>query len=243
MTASVATALTFLGATRTVTGSRFLVETPSVRVLLDCGHVPGHRRAASPQLGPLGFPPDQPRRGRAQPRPPRPQWLAAPAGPRRVRGTGAVLAVDGPGRADRAPRRGPPAGGGRRARGPARIQQAPPAAAAVHHGRRREGDRTVDARPVRATVRARRRRDADPAPGRAHSRIIHSGAAGRRRVGRLHRRPGPVRPSAARPARPRAGGGHHAGRVDLRRPGPPAARLRRRWANRSALPWPAAGSS
>jgi len=34
----------FLGAARTVTGSKFLVETPSARVLVDCGLFQGHKR-------------------------------------------------------------------------------------------------------------------------------------------------------------------------------------------------------
>ena len=34
----------FLGAARTVTGSKFLVETPNARVLVDCGMFQGHRK-------------------------------------------------------------------------------------------------------------------------------------------------------------------------------------------------------
>ena len=43
MTSTPASTLSFLGATGTVTGSRFLLETPSARVLVDCGMFQGLR--------------------------------------------------------------------------------------------------------------------------------------------------------------------------------------------------------
>ena len=52
-------ALTFLGATRTVTGSRFLVETSSVQVLVDCGLYQGAGELRRRNWAPLGFPPDR----------------------------------------------------------------------------------------------------------------------------------------------------------------------------------------
>jgi metallo-beta-lactamase family protein len=59
MSASAAPAVTFLGATRTVTGSRFLVEAPSVRVLVDCGLYQGVGELRRRNWAALGFPVDR----------------------------------------------------------------------------------------------------------------------------------------------------------------------------------------
>jgi metallo-beta-lactamase family protein len=49
--------LSFHGAARSVTGSRHLIETPSCRVLLDCGMFQGRREEAERQNRDLGFKP------------------------------------------------------------------------------------------------------------------------------------------------------------------------------------------
>jgi metallo-beta-lactamase family protein len=59
MTASAASALTFLGATRTVTGSRFLLETRPVRMLVDCGLYQGTGELRRRNWAPLGFASDR----------------------------------------------------------------------------------------------------------------------------------------------------------------------------------------
>ena len=59
MSASAATTLTFLGGTRTVTGSRFLIETPSVSMLLDCGLFQGPGELRRRNWGEPGFAPDR----------------------------------------------------------------------------------------------------------------------------------------------------------------------------------------
>ncbi|WP_157655615.1 MBL fold metallo-hydrolase, partial [Burkholderia ubonensis] len=50
--------LTFLGATETVTGSKYLVEHGGRRVLVDCGLFQGTKNLRLRNWGPLPFPPD-----------------------------------------------------------------------------------------------------------------------------------------------------------------------------------------
>ncbi len=51
--------LRFLGATRTVTGSRFLLETPRARVLFDCGLFQGLKELRLRNWDPFPFPPER----------------------------------------------------------------------------------------------------------------------------------------------------------------------------------------
>ena len=53
------TSLRFLGATRTVTGSRFLVETGEARLLVDCGMYQGDRELRRRNWDPFPVPADQ----------------------------------------------------------------------------------------------------------------------------------------------------------------------------------------
>ncbi|MCW0014810.1 MBL fold metallo-hydrolase, partial [Burkholderia pseudomallei] len=50
--------LTFLGATETVTGSKYLVEHGGKRVLIDCGLFQGTKNLRLRNWSPLPFPPD-----------------------------------------------------------------------------------------------------------------------------------------------------------------------------------------
>ena len=56
--ANTTAALTFLGATRTVTGSRFLLDLPGVRVLVDCGMFQGERDLRRRNWVPMPVPAD-----------------------------------------------------------------------------------------------------------------------------------------------------------------------------------------
>ena len=58
MVSTNAAGLTFLGATRTVTGSRFLVELSGLRVLVDCGLYQGQHELRQRNWTPLPVPPD-----------------------------------------------------------------------------------------------------------------------------------------------------------------------------------------
>ncbi|MCX5738275.1 MAG: MBL fold metallo-hydrolase, partial [Proteobacteria bacterium] len=51
--------LRFLGAARTVTGSRFLLETPRARVLFDCGLFQGLKELRLRNWDPFPFPPER----------------------------------------------------------------------------------------------------------------------------------------------------------------------------------------
>ena len=108
--------LQFLGAADTVTGSRYLIETESARVLVDCGLFQGYKVLRARNRARVPGRPDSYRRGRAEPCAPGPQRLSARAHPRRI-----PRARVRDARNDRAVRRAParqrvPHGGG----GPAR---------------------------------------------------------------------------------------------------------------------------
>ena len=224
--------LSFLGAAGTVTGSRFLLDTPRARVLVDCGPLPGPEGSSGCATGsPSRSTAGDHRRRRAHPRARRPRRLPAGARARRLRGPGLRHAGHARAGRHRAARLRPPPGGGGGVRQPQGVLEAPPGAAALHRGRR-----PAVARPVRRwhlRHRASRSRRACTSPsgppatssarrsplmprGRrtADRRIVFSGDLGRPQHPIL--RP----PRRDRPSRRRRD------RVDLRRPAPRRRRTR-----------------
>ena len=128
--------ISFLGAADTVTGSRHLVDVGGQRILLDCGMFQGYKVLRERNWAPPVARAARGRRGGAEPRPPRPQRLAAGAGEARLPRPDLRLAGHTrPGRGAAAGQR-PPAGGGRAARQPLRLFAPRQGAAAVHDGRR-----------------------------------------------------------------------------------------------------------
>ena len=69
----------FLGGATTVTGSQFLLTTERARVLIDCGMFQGSPNESVRNRIPFAFEPRDARRGRPDPRPPRPLRPAAAA--------------------------------------------------------------------------------------------------------------------------------------------------------------------
>ena len=123
--------ISFLGAADTVTGSQHLVEAGGARVLLDCGLFQGYKTLRERNWAPLAVPAQRHRRRGAEPRPPRPQRLAAGAGEAGIQRPDLRLAGDPrPGRSAAARQRAP-AGGRRPPRQPRRLVAPPAGAAAV----------------------------------------------------------------------------------------------------------------
>jgi hypothetical protein len=79
--------LRFLGATDTVTGSRFLVDTPHARVLIDCGLFQGLKALRLRNWKPFPVAPETIDAVRADARTSRPHGLPAGPGPPRFPGT------------------------------------------------------------------------------------------------------------------------------------------------------------
>ena len=219
--------ITFLGAARTVTGSKYLVESSGTRDHGGRRAVPGPQGAARAKLaGPAG-PRVEHRGDRADARAPRSLRLPAAAGvagiPRpRVLHAGHAGSVQ-----DRAARRRAAAGRRRGLREPPQLLEAQAGAAALHRSRRL---------PRRVAAAADRLRPADAGRGRHRGRFHQRGSSARlvvradadRRTDRaLRRRPRPLRPAG--PARSHAGrrGGLPAGRVHLRQSRARAGRQRR----------------
>ena len=200
-----AATLTFLGAARTVTGSRYLVEAGGTARAGRLRHVPGAQGAAAAQLGRSARAAGVDRRRGADARPPRPRGHAAAARGAGVQGPHLLHARHpGPVLARAARRRAAP-GRGSRARQPQRLHEAPARAAALH--RRRMPSGTLSRlqpvgyqRPIPV--------GSSGSAGGVHTRRSPAGRGlrpdapgGRRgRHGALRRRPGPLQP--AHPARP-----------------------------------------
>ena len=124
--------LTFLGAARTVTGSKHLLEVDGRRLLVDCGLFQGLKELRAAELaaasGPRGF-----HRGRdSHARAPRSLRLPAAAGRAGIQGTHLVHGGDRRPRQDRARGRREAPGRRRRARQSQGLHEAPARAAAVH---------------------------------------------------------------------------------------------------------------
>ena len=162
--------ITFLGAARTVTGSKYLVESNGTRIMVDCGAVPGAQGAARAELaGPAG-PRVEHRGDRADARAPRSLRLPAAAGVAGIPRPGVLHAGHAGPLQDRAARRRAAAGRRRGVRQPAQLLEAQAGAAALHRSRRL---------PRRVAAPADRLRPADAGRGRHRSRLHQRGPPAR----------------------------------------------------------------
>ena len=188
-----AISLTFLGASRTVTGSKYLLDTGEARVLIDCRALSGTQRAARVELEGPADSGVVARRGRPDPRASRPRRLPAARRHAGVLGAGVLHGRHEGSVPHRAARRRTYPGRGRGQRQPPRFLEAPAGAAALHRGRclpcRLAAPagrlRTADARGLRRRSGLHRRRPSPRLCVRARSR--------RRQDDSVWRRSGPLR--------------------------------------------------
>jgi len=214
--------LRFLGATGTVTGSRFLLETPRARVLIDCGLYQGLKPLRLRNWSPFPGGPGEHRRRRADARASRSLGYLPALAHNGFRGsvfaTAGTQALAGIVLPDSAPHPGKRM----RAMQSQGLLQAHPGVAALHHGRRRARARAVPGRAVLSGERDRARGASDLPSRGPHSRLgdvlAHIDGDGRRPAHRaLQRRsraPAASDPGAAHRSSRRR---RDPGRVDVRR--------------------------
>ena len=129
--AHIMTKLTFMGAARTVTGSKYLLETGGRKILIDCGLFQGLKELRLRNWEPLPVDPVRPLGRRSDARASRSHRLPAAAGRRRVSRPRALHAGHGRSVQAGAARLGAPAGRRCARSQPAALLEAQPGAAAV----------------------------------------------------------------------------------------------------------------
>ena len=189
--------LTFLGAARTVTGSKHLLEVDGRRVLVDCGLFQGLKELRLRNWARAADRREGDRRRRADARAPRSLRLPAAA---RVAGLPRANLLhaghEGPLLA-RAARFGAHPGRGRAAGEPSPLHEARPGAAALHRSRRGARARSAAAGRLRPPGAGPPRPDRRLHQRRPPARLGLRARPLRREDDPLRRRPRPLRPSRA----------------------------------------------
>ncbi len=176
--------LTFLGAARTVTGSKHLLEVDGHRVLVDCGLFQGLKDLRERNWQPLPDPGRQRQRRRPDPRTPRPLWLSAAARQPGFSRPDFLHAGDGRAGADRSRRCRASAGRGRGTREPEGLHEAQPGPAAFHDRRCESRDEHAAAGRLRQAGASRARHHRGFSQRRPSSRVRVRARARRSRHGK-----------------------------------------------------------